>query len=258
MNKHYSKVILFLALIVIAGVALYIREKVIVRNPVLEEEAQIQEPTGFTISSIKKETFKDTSSPGFEIHGEYPVDIFGADYIKGRIYAELAQFKAENDPAKLTPTQLEEFGPTKDRQYSFITQYKAYGNASFLTHRLDTYTYSGGAHGGTVVKTYTYDFTGKSIVATDLFVDEAAIKRFSELVQQHALALPDYKEAINTEWLAESAGPDAGNFTTFAFNGSNLVIIFQQYAIASYAAGIIEVSIPFSELEGIVKPEFLK
>jgi len=136
--------------------------------------------------------------------------------------------------------------------------YKAYASKSVLTHRVDTYTYTGGAHGGTSVETFIYTADSTLVKPQDLFVDQAGVQKFSELVTAGALALPDYKEAINTEWLADSAGPDASNFKTLAFDGTDVIVIFQQYDIAPYAAGIIEVSVPFSQLGGILKPEFLK
>lgn len=255
MNKNYAKIILFAVLVILAGVTVFLKENFTPEHPSAGTETTL---INFDATTIKTEVVEDTSNPAFEIKTQYPINIIGADYIKGLLAAKLDEFRKENDPAKFTAEQLEIFGPNKDRQYAFVTEYRAYGNTHFLTHRIDTYTYTGGAHGGTTAETFTYDRTGKQIQAADLFVNTAAVDTFSGLVKKHALALENYKDVINTEWLAESAGPDASNFKAFAFSGSDLIIIFQQYAIAPYAAGIIEVPIPLGELNGILKPEFLE
>jgi hypothetical protein len=258
MNKTASKILLLVVLIVALVGCLYWRSKVGAPSLFPNTNNPASQAVKFDTSKIAVASFKDTSSDAFEIYGKYPTGVVGADYIKGQLDAKLAQFKVENDPARFSSDELGTFGPRKDHPYSFITEYKAYASGTYLTHRMDYYTYTGGAHGSTIVETYTYDASGKKIEPTELFIDAAAVGRFSELVKAKALALPDMDQVINTEWLADSAGPDATNFKAFAFDGSYLRIIFQQYAIAPYAAGIIEVPIPLTELTGILKPEFLK
>ncbi len=258
MNKPYAKLILFLILVVLAALCLYWKASLTppaTNTPNGQEQVKkLPDP-----SEVKTQKFKDTSKAELEISGEYPVDVVGSDYIKGRIDSDILKFKADNDPARFsTPVgEVMAFGPTADSPYSFVVSYKAYGNGMYLTHRVDTYTYTGGAHGGTTINAYTYNTQGKLIAPEDLFVDQAAVTKFSELVKRHAME-KNTDGMINTEWLAESAGPDVSNFSTFAINGSAIAIIFPQYSIAPYAAGIIEVSVPFSELQGILKPEFLK
>ncbi len=256
-NNTYGFVAIILGIIIVLAVVIGYRNRAVA--PATDTTVPNTDiVAGYEASKVQKETFTDTTNPGFEIKGEYPINIVGSEYIKGIIDTKIAEFKSKSDPAKLSAAELAEFGPTKDHQYSFITMYKAYSNPSYLTHRMDIYEFTGGAHGGTSAETYTYNQEGKPVSATDLFVDKAAIAKFSEIVKAQALALPDHKETINSEWLADSAGPDAVNFKAFAFSGTNLIIIFQQYAIAPYSDGIIEVPIPLSELGGILKPEFLK
>ncbi len=257
MNRKYALLTIFFGFIIVFAIVLYARQKInVIPAPV--EPNTTKGETAFDVSKVKTETFSDTSNPALEIKGEYPVGVVGAEYVKGAMDTKLAQFKAENDPAKFSAEEMLNFGPSKERPYSFITIYKAYSSGTLLTHRMDTYTYTGGAHGGTGVETYTYTASGKQVKATDLFIDQAAVAAFSDIAQKKVLAMPEYKDMINTEWLADSAGPNVVDYQTFAFSGKNLVIIFQQYSIAPYAAGIIEVPVPFTELSGIVKAEYLK
>lgn len=254
MNKHYAKVVLFAVLVILVAVAVFLKDRAGLENLPGTGNNTTQ---NFDVATVTTEVAEDTSNEAFEIKVQYPINIIGAEYVKGTLDTELLTFKKENDLAKFSPQELTDFGPSKDRPYSFVAQYQAYGNKNFLTHRLDTYTYTGGAHGNTGVQTFTYDKKGKLVTPEMLFVNKDAVAAFSTLVQKQALAL-DGDGMINTEWLAESAGPDAVNFKTFAFNGQDILIIFPQYSIAAYVAGIIEVPLPLSELSGILKPEFLQ
>ncbi len=258
MNRKYALLTIFLGFIIVFAFVLYLRQKTETVNSEGDPISTQQEESVFDASKIKKETFADTSNLALEIKGEYPVGVVGAEYVEGMIDAKLAAFKAENDPARFSSEEMMNFGPSNERPYSFTTMYKAYTSGTLLTHRMDIYTYIGGAHGNTVPETYTYTAAGKQVAVSDLFVDQAAIVKFSDLVKQKALAMPEYKDMINTEWLADSAGPNVVDYKVFAFDGKNLTIIFPQYSIAPYVAGIIEVPIPFSELQGIVKAEYLK
>lgn len=256
MNKN-TKLIIFFLIIIVAAVFVYITDRKSVVAPGNEQKVE-PNMSAFDLSTITTETGTDTSNEGLEIKFEYPKGIIGADYVRGVIDTKLAQFKTDNDPAKFSTQELADYGPNKDRPYSFITIYKAYASKSVLTHRVDTYMYTGGAHGNTFIETFMYTSDGVLTKPQDLFVDQTGVQKFSELVINEALALTDYKEVINTEWLADSAGPDVSNFKTLAFDGTDIVVIFQQYDIAPYAAGIIEVRVPLNKLTGVLKPEFLK
>jgi hypothetical protein len=259
-NKTTALGLVVLGLVIILAVFIYSKVKVQAPTVSSTPTQSVKDTTyaSLDLASIQTAAFKDTSNPVLDIHGTYPVQIVGSDYIKGQIDAAIAQFKKDAIDPNLTPEQLSEFGPSATRQYTFVTNYKNYKDSQFLTHRIDTYIFTGGAHGNTIPVTYTYDTAGNRVMLNDLFVNDAAKTQFGKIVYDAALTLPDYKDSINTEWLAGSTENKEGNFETFAFSGSTIVIIFPQYAIAPYSSGIIEVPVQLSALSGILKPAYLK
>lgn len=127
-----------------------------------------------------------------------------------------------------------------------------------LTLRFLTYEYTGGAHGLSIVSSYILDLANnKEITFNDLFV--ANSKPLEKLAPLAAAALaqqlgPD----ADPKWISDGTAPKAENYTAYALTGKGLVLIFQQYQVAPYAAGIQEVTVPFSQLQGVLKPEYIK
>lgn len=121
------------------------------------------------------------------------------------------------------------------------------------------YLYTGGAHGMTDETGYTYDSTTGELLELSNFGDEQAIKD---------TALAYIKDIITqSEQSAKDSLFTAGEFTDdydelldSSFEGDNvpayyldnrgLVFVFQQYAIAPYAAGIITFTVPYEKIEG--------
>lgn len=56
-------------------------------------------------------------------------------------------------------------------------------------------------------------------------------------------------------WLQEGAGPLRKNFQSFALTDTTLVLHFDEYQVAPYAAGAFEITLPLSELQTIWNPE---
>lgn len=60
------------------------------------------------------------------------------------------------------------------------------------------------------------------------------------------------------DWVMKGTEPELENFFKFNFSASGFLFTFDEYSIASYAAGREEVWVPFSELSGLVLPDELK
>jgi uncharacterized protein YecT (DUF1311 family) len=58
------------------------------------------------------------------------------------------------------------------------------------------------------------------------------------------------------DWLRTGAGPDWDNFKDFLLLPDRLVIRFPPYQVAAYAAGAQEVSLPLSELQGLMRTDW--
>ncbi len=120
-----------------------------------------------------------------------------------------------------------------------------------LSMYVDYYQYMGGAHGLTDRKAYNIDLSnGSDLALGDLFISgfdyRSIINQFIE-----------DKISISSEFYFEGAFSGIKDDQEFYIKDDQLVIYFQQYEIAAYAAGIPEFSVPMSYLSDGIKPGIL-
>lgn len=125
-----------------------------------------------------------------------------------------------------------------------------------LCYKFDAYMFTGGAHGMTSVTTMMFDMDKNHLLAlSDLFV---AKSRFADTLSQ--LSRAELRnilgDMLNEDMLASGTEPNEANFSRFMLAPRDLVIFFEQYAVAPYAAGVQVITIPLSRLAPILKPEF--
>lgn len=135
------------------------------------------------------------------------------------------------------------------RPFEANLSYKVTYNKNYLLSIIFYYyRFTGGAHGGTKVISYNIDLKGgKTLALGDLFKPDT-----------------DYKEKINTEILKQmktngkpyfqNAFKSISESQAFYAEDGDLVIYFQEYEIAPYAAGIPEFRIPLSLFQGNLSP----
>lgn len=121
-------------------------------------------------------------------------------------------------------------------------------------------TYCGGAHPNYTQSAYNYDLTRKTQLSlADVLYSDAADLLLSQLLHQLGERLsslegyglfPEYQETVTAYFSAPNLTP----YWYFSDNG--LVIYFNCYDIAPYAAGIIKVEFPYDTLDGILLPEY--
>jgi hypothetical protein len=143
------------------------------------------------------------------------------------------------------------------RQYALNINYSSSHNTKLITHRLDIYNFTGGAHGSNTVETHTFDTLGKEVTISDLFTNpEEALKVIADKCVAKIKVDPNYKDNLDMDWLATGTAPTAENYASFMIDGANIKIVFQQYQVAPYVYGNIEVPIALSELKSFLKPEY--
>ena len=127
------------------------------------------------------------------------------------------------------------------------------GDGAVLSLLCYTYAYTGGAHG-------SYDYfgqnfstvTGKALSIDDLTDDPEALRA---ALTEHILAAAkeDAEELFDVEGFTERVyDTDAWYLTDDA-----LVIVAQVGEIAAGARGKVEFAVPYSELEGLIKAEYI-
>ena len=147
-----------------------------------------------------------------------------------------------------------EGGSPSPAPWAMDVSYTLYQGANNLTSiQLVNYSYTGGAHGGNILQTYTIDGSGNLLALTDLFQPGADV-----LGLLQPLAVESINQQLGADadqnWINEgTANLDA--FQHFVVDGDQLIITFDQYQVGPYAIGNIVVTIPFSELGRSLAPE---
>ena len=116
------------------------------------------------------------------------------------------------------------------------------------------YSYTGGAHPNTNFQTFNFfKSDGMQVEIAELF-SVRGIQRISDMSiaqLKRDLGGPDGMSDI--DWIKKGAGPNARNFQSFVMLPRELVIYFDPYQVAAYAAGPQEVHIPLSQLGDVLR-----
>lgn len=193
------------------------------------------------------ENYADAPAPG------YVIDTYTENYTD--TYRENAAEFNE----MLSEFEADEFPYYRFSYFSTISNKIEYENAAFVSFSVYTEDYQGGAHGANLKYNATINLnTVAKIQESDIFI-------------------PDYKEAFAQvvrkkllEQMQEVAGGsddevklyffDFDNIypnNNFLMNGTGLQYIYNIYEIAPFASGTFEISIPYSEIMHLLKPDVL-
>ena len=173
--------------------------------------------------------------------------------INTRLEKEAVSFKEETEKNAHEDMKNAKDQGMEFRKFGAYSQYTlSYNKNGYLSLVVDYYSYTGGAHGMTNKVAYNYDLkTGKEIALADIFKKEFSYKKYmnKEITSQ----MKNSKDIFFY---------DDGGFKTIAdkqpyyISDGNIVIYFQLYEIAPYAAGFPEFRIPFSSVQDNMKIEF--
>ena len=124
-----------------------------------------------------------------------------------------------------------------------------------LSTVLDVSVYhAGAAHPGHYVITLVWDADRRRALTTeDLFAPGSAWPEVVSEAVQPAL-WSDLGEMADTDWIAEGAGPDPANFTRWGLVEEGMLVFFDPYQVAPYAAGPQAVTIPYAALAEVANP----
>lgn len=136
--------------------------------------------------------------------------------------------------------------------FDYLTAYNQNGLFSVV---LTDYQYAGGAHGGAVQSSYTFELaTGKALKLSDLMDTTAdTIGRINTMIRKEI----DRRAAAGG--LSEfefSKFKDIGTDPEFYLTNDAVVFYFQEYSYFPYAAGIQEFSVKYADLSDMLKDEF--
>lgn len=146
-------------------------------------------------------------------------------------------------------TMLIEQGFYNENLIEMIGHYEIKTNErGILSLSLLVYSFTGGAHGLTIINSLTFDVnTGKKFTLKDLFQqDSDYVKVLSEIISKK---MKEWDVPLLEEFNEIKANQD------FYLADHNLVIYFQLYELTPYAYGFPYFPIALKEIESIIRPD---
>lgn len=171
--------------------------------------------------------------------------------IKTWVENEVSQFKKEN----ATPPKIK--GLEEAKAQLVIKYFTARLDEMIVSVGLEKYEYSvGQAHGTTNTTTFNYSVKDKKkLLLTDFFVSGCNCWQKLANLAADAVTKDLGKDGGTVDEGLINAGtaPKAENYQIFLLDKNSLILIFDPYQVAAGAAGTRKISIPFSQLRGILK-----
>lgn len=207
--------------------------------PKQEETSSIQAPRVIVASQIAEHIQRELATPVF-------ADFAGAEELNDKIRQQ------QNDDLEEIAGILEDYAepPESPFFYRSVFDYQENGLLSVCMFNED---YTGGAHGMHWITSYNLDpATGVFYEFRDLFRDpDTAVQTATAKIEETIRSF-DLDETMAAGAM-QTVQEQNGNYSYY-LSGDQLVIYYQPYDIAPYAAGLIRIPIPLSELGETVVP----
>lgn len=141
---------------------------------------------------------------------------------------------------------IKEF-PSDDEKFTINIEEEIIRNDDIVSVVINSYEFSGGAHGSNIIYTFNYDIkNNKEITLKDYtkknpkFLEEISSK--SRLLLEKELNATENE--LDKDWIKEGTEPKEDNFKTFSiFPDGTFRFYFGEYQVAPYVFGISSVDI---------------
>jgi hypothetical protein len=172
-------------------------------------------------------------------------------FIEQQVLSQIDTFRDEYQ-AFLAGNDGEHLGPPWGLS---ITGELLYQGPTFWTIDLETYHFTGGAHGGTENKPLVLSRkTGEPIPTSALFKpDSDWLQRLSEASYQALIQREPFEP--DDDWLVRGTAPEPENYQVLLPIAEGIEVVFGQYQIGPYAIGISHVLLPYSALSSVLNPD---
>lgn len=217
------------------------------------EASPTQTPAPGLVLSVKEIHEKSEEGLFYEIDARWPFLEWGSDsrveaFNQAAEKIALDEIEAFKRGAADTPfgnaeehwlsTLQIDFTPTIERNGIFAVLYKI------------SFYMAGAAHPGHYSYSLNYDLhAGRVLALSDLFQPGTD---YLEAIS--AYCIEDLKTRGRLEW-EEGAAPAPENYQVWNITPDGLLITFDEYQVASYAAGPQAVIVPYDQLPGLIRPE---
>lgn len=171
-------------------------------------------------------------------------------------YSEIFEFVNEarsEFESNFTDTVITDSIKRRGEKYNFTLTTAVATSSQTVTYLLELYTETGGAHGGTIVRTFTYDADKKLVELDDVF-DGEYLQKIAPLARTYLAAR--LGEDTVEEMLADGTRPTEDNYSAWYLTDDTITFIFQQYQIGPYVIGINEFPLKKTEVSDLLSPTF--
>ncbi|GAB2533096.1 DUF3298 and DUF4163 domain-containing protein [Spirosoma aerophilum] len=125
-----------------------------------------------------------------------------------------------------------------------------------LSVRYETFSYTGGAHPNSSVSIYNFDRkTGRTLTLGDVVSDTTALRNLVESIFRKQQEVAPGKNLEEKGYFLHD-----GQFflpANFGLGAQGLLFYYNPYEIAAYAVGPIQVMVPYTQLDGVLRKEWL-
>ena len=210
-------------------------------------------PIFTVVNLISKPNEETGKSPNFTINSQTPF-FQGSEDLRVTNFndemtlltqEEVAKFK--DNVVQITPLPGAT-GSFYDQQYRLLSPP---GNIVSLKFQIMIYI-QGAAHPGTHFRTVTYDLEGGSdLRLAQLFLSGSD---YLERIANYCIAQLRNRD-IGFDASSTGVQPVPGNYGNWNITSDGLLITFDEYQVAAYAAGPQEVVVPYAELSSVIDPQ---
>ncbi|NLJ99991.1 MAG: DUF4163 domain-containing protein [Clostridia bacterium] len=205
-------------------------EKIVSESEDIELDLEIPVISGLVDQNLQERINKEISDNAMEIKAEL-----------------------EKSRSSLVENIKDESLDTPLHTYQLFVGYETYNNGDILSLAVETYQYSGGAHGGTHVDFYNFDIrTGRLLMLSDLFQDD--VDYISVINEEIEKQIADQRESGEDIYFDGDMGFQSIEANhPFYINDNQLILHFSQYEIAPYATGMPEFALPLTSLSKLLQ-----
>lgn len=168
--------------------------------------------------------------------------------LKSFVNDQIAQFKEDT-------SWVNEIESASGGSLSLDITYQAVASKTVQNYIFSINSYTGGAHGMQVRKTFSYDKTGQLLSISSIFTNGlSGLETLSILTKKELMK----REEADSKWISDGASPKEDNYSSFVITDTGVTILFDPYQVAPYSDGSIDIAIPVSAFAKIASPQVFR
>lgn len=199
------------------------------------------------LSLIQKQFIRDYFGDNYEnLSPEEAVSQYTEDYIAS--YKELEDdFRLEIERSNGQPVT------SWFAYYEMSDNAIEYNRSDLLSYSVSFSNYTGGAHGAHSTRYHVIDLkTGKTITEEAIFIDNYQ-EQLARILVDKIATLNEVQDAKELENIGFFSVDEIFPNDNFMIDDTGITYAFNEYEIAAYVVGLIEVHIPFKEIDYLIR-----